>query len=242
MTAPSSSTAPGSGWERLQGLLDEFRAEHEQTERFMAETLDHLTLAVGTALAEADEAPAAVADPRVEQLVASSEQDRAAMQEACRSTQTQFEQLTETIRKGFDELIELARGRSEAEKALGESLRQAMREEREGEQASMAEFLRQQQAETAAAVEAAVAGAVEKVVTHAMEEHAAKLAKTLAEHRSMVALLTNGSGTEASPPAGAGAEARPASTGDAVLDSIRMQFELLQRQTARRRGKSESRT
>jgi len=240
MTVRSSSSAPATGWDRLQGLLDDFRAEQTQTEHFLAEMLDHLTQAVSASIEEEPGCQAPQPDPRVDQLIASAELHRAAVDEACRlaeiqaerfadaaalaqqrenellqglqqdrdslraaevAAQLQIEQLADAIRKGFDELLDLARQRSAAEQALQESILLAIREERAAAAQTVAET-----------VDAAVSGAVEKVVAHSLEQQASLVANSLAEHRSMMA---------------------PAA--DAVLDSIRVQFELLQRQTARRR-------
>jgi hypothetical protein len=93
-----------------------------------------------------------------------------------------------------------------------------------------------------------------------MEEQSVLLAKGLEQHRSMMGLAvealrsaSNGasagvppagdnpfafasdSGTEASHATGAAADSRAAPVGDAVLNSLRAQYQLVQRQNARRR-------
>jgi hypothetical protein len=247
MTVRSSPSAPATGWDRLQGLLDDFRAEQTQTERFLAEMLDHLTQAVSDSLEEEGPCQPVEPDPRVEQMLQALQQDRDNLREAEAAAQVRSQQLAETLRKGLDELLELARHRTAAEQELRESILRAIREERSTAVQAIAE-----------AVDAAVSGAMEKVVAHALGQQASVVANSLAEHRAMMAATAeamrrvaggdieasneptasatmSGAGTDASQTAGAAQDSHAVPAGDAVLDSIRAQFELLGRQAARRR-------
>jgi hypothetical protein len=247
MTVRSSTSAPVTGWDRLQGLLDEFRTEQAQTEHFLAEMLDHVTQTVSNSLGEERDRQALEPDPRVEQVLQALQQDRDALHAAQAAAQTQVEQLADAMRKGLDELLDLSRQRTVAEQELHESILRTIREERSAAARATAEV-----------VDAAVSEAMERVVTRALGEQASVVANSLAEHRAMMAVaaeamrraaggdpeepnelaasaITPRAGTEASQAAGAVQDSRAAPAGDAVLDSIRAQFELLQRQTARRR-------
>jgi hypothetical protein len=306
-------------------LFDEFRAEQEQTERFLADTLETLTRAAVTAAEDHGPVQSALGDSQLEQLIAAGEQSRAAVHEACQSAhtqaerfaqataecqrreeellkalehdrdalraaeiaaQSQLEQLTDTIRKGFEELLSASRQRGANEQAFQASLTEAIQHEREATQqaiqAAVGQLVREfevvqartqqesrvawtqlaEQQRTAAVevVETAVAGVLERVVGQALEEQASMLARGLEEHRSMMGLavealrnaceglpaegsqagttptgLASDSGTEASQGAGAARDSRTAPVSDAVLDSIRAQYQLVQRQNARRR-------
>lgn len=291
MTVRSSTLASSSGWDRLQSLFDDFRAEQQQTEQFLAETLEGLTRAALSAVDERPPADTAAVDGRIDQLLASGEQQRAtvlqaleqnreALRAAEASAQSHVEQLTATIRKGFEELLTATRERSAAEQNFQEAISATLQQERvateqaiqqavgqiveqftslqtrtaEDYRAALSRAVEDQRVAAAEAAQNAVADVLEHVVGHALEQQSSLLAKGLEEHRSMMGLAVDAlrsacegtsadaplviapdTGIEASSVAGAVPDSRTAPVGDAVLGSIRAQYQLVQRQNARRR-------
>jgi hypothetical protein len=291
MTVRSSTLASSSGWDRLQSLFDDFRAEQQQTEQFLAETLETLTQAAISAVDDCPPGDPAAVDGRIDQLLAAGEQQRAAVlqaleqnREALRAAeagaQAHVEQLTATIRQGFAELLTATRERSTAEQSFQTAISAALQQERaateqalqqavgqiveqlaalqtratEDCRAALSQAIEEQRVTAADAAQNAVADVLEHVVGHALEQQSSLLAKGLEEHRSMVGLavdalrgacdggpadapfvITPETGTEASSATGAVPDSRAAPVGGAVLGSIRAQYQLVQRQNARRR-------
>jgi len=141
MTERCATLASRSGWDRLQSLFDEFRAEQQQTEQFLAETLDGLTRAALSAVDERVAGDTAGSDSRRDQVLAAGEQQRSAVLEAVEqnraalraaeaASQAQIEQLTASICRGFAELLAATRERNAAEETFQAALSATIQQER----------------------------------------------------------------------------------------------------------------
>jgi chromosome segregation ATPase len=235
---PSASLEQFAGWDCVRHALADIRASHDELERFFSEVFDRLGMMagelsareqelgqVGCELQDHEHAAASAKDQQMQQLLTEAGRERA-----------ELRNLQETIQSQIARLASVASELAEHHSGLTD-LRSGLLEQERTQMESELETVRNNAAKTAEAL-----AEQKRLAAQQQAEWAAELKRMRRLLENVAARMDDGM-TEAtadkrpSEPAASAAALAAVAGCDPVLDSVVAQFEMLQKDVARRQAR-----